>query len=72
MKADGDNAQLCVNDNGPGFPMGFDMLQNANLGLSLVDTLARHDLDGELICTNLNGAHVQITFPLATSTAEAG
>jgi two-component sensor histidine kinase len=71
MKSDGVNACLLVNDNGPGFPPCFDVEQNANLGLSLVETLARHDLKGELLFTNQNGAQVEVTFPLASSSPQS-
>jgi two-component sensor histidine kinase len=63
-------SQVClrVSDNGPGFPHNFDAAQNANLGLSLVDTLARHDLQGHIVFDNDNGARVEVTFPLETVT----
>jgi two-component sensor histidine kinase len=58
-----------VSDNGPGFPADFDAAQTANLGLALVDTLARHDLGGEVLYSNDSGARVDVTFPLAESGA---
>jgi len=65
MKTAGTVAWLRVSDNGPGFPPDFDATVNANLGLALVDTLARHDLQGDLLCSNDGGATVEVTFPLA-------
>jgi len=67
MKATGPVAQLRVLDNGPGFPPGFDVARDANLGLSLVDTLARHDLRGSVLFANESGARVEVTFPLKTA-----
>ncbi len=67
MKATGSMACLRVSDNGPGFPDDFDGVQDANLGLALVDSLARHDLQGQLIFSSDAGAHVEITFPLAAA-----
>jgi hypothetical protein len=64
MKATGPVAQLRVIDNGPGFPPDFDVSRDANLGLSLVDTLARHDLRGNVLFANDSGARVEVTFPL--------
>jgi two-component sensor histidine kinase len=67
MKADGTSAHLQVTDNGPGFPPDFDAAQNANLGLTLVDTLTRHDLQGEVAYTTDGGAKVEVTFPLVSA-----
>jgi len=39
---------LEVDDSGPGFPMGFDVNQHANLGLALVQSLVENDLRGQL------------------------
>lgn len=64
MTASGSTAHLEVSDDGPGFPHGFDATQNANLGLTLVETLARHDLQGEILFRNEGGARVEVTFPL--------
>jgi two-component sensor histidine kinase len=60
-------AILRVSDNGPGFPVDFDVIKNSNLGLTLVDTLTRHDLQGHLLFDNDNGARVEVTFPLAAA-----
>jgi two-component sensor histidine kinase len=64
MKVTGSVARLRVSDNGPGFPPDFDAVHDANLGLSLVDTLARHDLQGHILFANDSGARVEVTFPL--------
>lgn len=40
-------ARLCVMDNGPGFPVGFDPVHAGNTGLELVEHLTRWDLGGE-------------------------
>jgi two-component sensor histidine kinase len=64
MKLSDSTVRLQVSDNGPGFPSGFDASQNANLGLTLVDTLVRHDLQGEVLFGNEDGARVDVMFPL--------
>ena len=68
MKTTGSVARLRVSDNGPGFPSDFDAALNANLGLALVDTLARHDLQGHILFDNDPGARVEVTFPLVAPT----
>jgi two-component sensor histidine kinase len=70
-----DNVSLSVQDNGPGFPSGFDPVRHAHIGLELVQTLVSNDLQGTLsfhkgtaqdgIAAGLEerGARVEITFP---------
>jgi two-component sensor histidine kinase len=67
LKANALVARLVVSDDGPGFPKNFDLARGANLGLALVDTLARYDLNGAIEITNDGGARVEITFPVATA-----
>ena len=40
--------RVFVQDNGPGFPPGFNPMLRANVGLELVLTLVRHDLHGSI------------------------
>jgi two-component sensor histidine kinase len=65
MKGEGMRARFQVVDNGPGFPPGFDPAANANLGIVLIETLVRHDLNGEAAYFSQAGAHVEIDFPLS-------
>ncbi|MGC8666637.1 MAG: sensor histidine kinase [Chthonomonadales bacterium] len=58
------HVRLTVGDNGPGFEPGFEMAKDAAVGLSLVRTLAEHDLRGELHLYNDGGAVVEVSFPL--------
>ncbi|MCW3101094.1 MAG: signal transduction histidine kinase [Chthonomonadaceae bacterium] len=63
--------QLVVEDNGPGFPEGFDADADANLGLELVASIVANDLLGEINYGNrtfdtadgLEGGRVVIVFP---------
>jgi two-component sensor histidine kinase len=57
-------ARLALQDNGPGFPPGFDPDLDANIGIQLVTTLVRNDLNGTVSFTNGEGACVEIAFPL--------
>jgi len=50
-------------DDGTGFPPGFDLERDANLGLSIVQTLVREDLRGRLTFSNGNGVHARLAFP---------
>ncbi|HLV81906.1 MAG TPA: GAF domain-containing protein, partial [Chthonomonadaceae bacterium] len=63
---------LSVQDEGPGFPPGFDPLRHAHVGLELVQTLVANDLQGTLFFSNpdrtdpnrgLTGGRVEIIFP---------
>ena len=61
---------LCVEDNGPGFPTGFDATVGDSLGLTLIDTIVTNDLQGEVAYGNrlneaaeIAGACVCVTFP---------
>jgi two-component sensor histidine kinase len=60
-------ARLTVQDNGPGFPDGFDPLRAANTGLELVESLGRSDLNGSTDYKTVPGAGglVTVTFPVA-------
>lgn len=68
---------VAVEDNGPGFPAGFDPGQQAGIGLNLVLTLIQHELRGSVRFTNVRangqeaerrGARVEVTFPTSSLT----
>ncbi len=64
---------LRVCDAGPGFPTEFQADEQANVGLGLVEALARGDLGGQTLYANREdgtGACVTITFPLPSAQAE--
>jgi two-component system, sensor histidine kinase PdtaS len=64
---------LEVEDNGPGFPSGFDTRLFANTGLMLVNNIVGHDLKGMVTFENRTegGARVRITvFPVVPSSKE--
>jgi len=54
---------LSVEDDGIGFPNGFDLAKTTSLGLQLVDDLARQ-LQGEMRVHTLAGSRVVIRFPV--------
>lgn len=58
---------LTVEDDGPGFPEGFDPLAAANTGLEMVQSLSRLDLGGQTRYENRpdGGGRVVLTFPIA-------
>jgi len=66
--------QLCVCDDGAGFPAGFDPVAQAHTGLELVMGLTRTDLRGEIYFENRKegGACVRVLFPLPNRDAIAG
>ena len=54
-----------MRDDGPGFPEGFRVEEQARQGLQLVQTLCRFDLSGEMRChNNAQGGVVTLTFPV--------
>ncbi len=59
-------AVLRVDDDGPGFPDGFDVIKASHTGLELVENLARHDLHGKVTYTNRpeGGGRAVLTMPL--------
>ncbi len=63
---EGQTARLEVNDNGGGFPDGFDGRHAANTGLELVEGVSRFDLRGRVLYTNRpgGGASVVVLFPI--------
>ncbi|MCW3051208.1 MAG: signal transduction histidine kinase [Chthonomonadales bacterium] len=56
-------ALLEVEDCGPGFPPGFDVTTDANLGLSLVQSLVENDLRGHLTFGAMAASAVHDGYP---------
>lgn len=69
-----EEVQLVVEDEGDGFPPGFDAETAAHTGLELVLSLARWDLDGQVSFENREegGARTRIRFPRANTTRTKG
>ncbi|PIN69518.1 hypothetical protein COV93_05120 [Candidatus Woesearchaeota archaeon CG11_big_fil_rev_8_21_14_0_20_43_8] len=55
--------ELCVIDDGSGFPDGANIKKTDSLGLQLVSTFVAK-LNGEIDITNKEGGSVRITFPM--------
>jgi PAS domain S-box-containing protein len=68
LQREGDEARLIVRDEGRGFPPDFDPRTSAHIGLELITSLARHDLQGGIQFTNPSegGACISVTFPVPT------
>ena len=66
------HARLRICDRGPGFAEGFNPVRGAKMGLQLVESISRFDLQGSLVCENRpeGGARVTIDFPRAALGAE--
>ncbi len=62
LRAKGNVIELAYSDNGIGFPEGFQIERSSSLGLRLVDTLARKQLQGSLEILTGKGAGVVIRF----------
>ena len=50
-------------DDGAGFPTGFDLERDSNLGLQIVRTLVKEDLRGDLAFANGDGVRARLSFP---------
>jgi two-component system, sensor histidine kinase PdtaS len=55
--------QLSVQDDGPGLPPEFDLVQHWNVGLQVVQTLAERDLGGRLVLRNTPGVAAEVWIP---------
>jgi len=66
LKAEGELARLCVADDGPGLPPGFDTGSSRGLGLQLARALAGQ-LGGELSWESDGGARFCVAFPLESA-----
>ena len=72
FRAQADQGILEVRDDGPGFPAGFRVEEQARKGLQLVEALCRFDLKGQLRCQNdTQGGVVTVSFPLLVMPSEA-
>jgi PAS domain S-box-containing protein len=62
--ANGDTAELTVEDEGPGLPAGFNPATDAHTGVELIENLSRWDLQGVTAYENRpqGGARVRIRF----------
>lgn len=63
VRLDGDRVVLGVDDEGVGFPDGFDLGTERSFGWELVRTLVLQ-LGGTVEATTDRGAHVRVSFPL--------
>ena len=68
LKREATDIKLEVCDDGPGFPVGFDPLRSANMGLELIESLGGWDLGGSVAYENRpeGGARVTVRFPSVT------
>lgn len=63
LNESGEETVIEVVDDGEGFPPGFDLERDANLGLQIVGTLVKEDLRGQLSFQNGDGVHARVAFP---------
>jgi two-component sensor histidine kinase len=61
----GDEVSVQVKDDGIGLAPGFDLVQNARLGLRIVRTLVEKDLRGSIKLLDDTGTCAEILFPIS-------
>ena len=72
FRAEAGQGILEVHDDGPGFPAGFCIGEQARQGLQLVEALCHFDLKGAMRCHNTaQGGVVTLTFPVESPAPEA-
>lgn len=59
-----EHVRVQVNDNGVGFPEGFDWESSNTLGMKLVRILIENQLKGEMKIKNESGTKITVHFPL--------
>ena len=66
VEGEGREARLEIDDDGPGFPEGFDSHHAANTGLELVEGVVLYDLAGRVSYENRSsgGGRVVVVFPI--------
>ncbi|MEG6521019.1 sensor histidine kinase [Desulfotomaculum sp. 1211_IL3151] len=62
--------KIVIHDSGAGFPEGFDIAVNANLGLQITQALVGESLGGNITMYNDAGAVVEIDFPWGVENSE--
>lgn len=70
MSRDGDELVVDVIDDGIGLPPGFDLAENAGLGLSIVQTLVTTEMAGAIDLRDDHGTCVRIRVPVAPTRAD--
>jgi two-component sensor histidine kinase len=63
LQDDPDKVTLKISDSGRGLPEGFDLEQDSNLGLTIVQTLVKDDLRGGFELRDGQGTQAIVTFP---------
>ena len=64
MARDGDRLQVEVHDDGIGLPDGFDAERSTGLGLQIVRTLVRSELEGRLDLSTNGGTSARLDIPV--------
>lgn len=61
--------EVVISDDGPGLPEEFDVVRDANLGLTIVTTLVEDELKGKFTLRGSPGAVARVVFPALRSQA---
>jgi two-component sensor histidine kinase len=58
-----DTIKMEISDNGPGLKDNFDLNQDANLGMTIIKTLVKDELNGEFKINNKDYTTASVKFP---------
>ena len=72
LRNTGTELSVRVQDNGVGWPAGFDIARTSSLGLSIARSLVVSQLNGTLETFNDNGAVAKLRIPIPKAAAEGG
>jgi two-component sensor histidine kinase/CheY-like chemotaxis protein len=59
-----DRVRIAIRDNGIGLPENFDIDRPGSLGVTLIRTIIRHQLKGEVMFNSRNGTEISMEFPV--------
>jgi len=62
MRQAAEDLVLVIQDNGPGLPPGFNLANDAHVGLEVVQIMAERDLGGRFSLDNVGGLRAEVRF----------
>lgn len=63
LKREGDSYSLVYEDNGAGFPDGFEPWKSNGIGMTIMQSIVVQEFEGSFLCRNHGGARIEIMIP---------